>query len=115
MRAILSILLILSMSPGISQEQEIDWNRARVLHQRAQRGEKLNAEDQAYYDRARRAFEARNGRGGSGGAGPTPKDSTGLVPLTDLGKGEYKGETGGLYGNGSNEPPAAHLAAAMAE
>ena len=38
---------------------------------------------------------------------------TGLVPLTELGKRQYKGQDGGLYGNGLNEPPKQHLAAAM--
>jgi hypothetical protein len=109
---ILSILLILSIRPVLSQDQDIDWNRARALHQRAQNGEKLNPEDQAYYAKARAAMAARN-RGS--GAVPTPKDSTGLIPLSDLGKAEYKGEMGGLYGGGSNDPPAPHLAAARAE
>lgn len=31
-----------------------------------------------------------------------------LVPLSELGLGKYRGETGGLYGSGKNEPPAAH-------
>jgi hypothetical protein len=31
-----------------------------------------------------------------------------LVPLSELGTAKYRGETGGLYGNGLNEPPAAH-------
>lgn len=34
--------------------------------------------------------------------------STGLVPLTDLGTGTYRGEQGGLYPNGSNVRPEAH-------
>ena len=33
-----------------------------------------------------------------------------MVPLTDLGKGMYKGEQGGLYPGGANTPPKAHLA-----
>jgi len=38
------------------------------------------------------------------------------VPLTEMGaKDAYKGEDGGLYGDGKNEPPAAHAAAAKAE
>jgi hypothetical protein len=45
---------------------------------------------------------------------PPPRDSTGLVPLTELGTEQYKGEDGGLYGGGSNEPPPAHRAAAQA-
>jgi len=43
---------------------------------------------------------------------PAPRDSLGVKPLTELGTEKYKGETGGLYGNGSNEPPAAQQAAA---
>jgi hypothetical protein len=46
---------------------------------------------------------------------PPPTDSTGLVPLTDLGTQTYKGEDGGLYGGGSNEPPPAHRAAVLRE
>jgi hypothetical protein len=43
---------------------------------------------------------------------PPPRDSTGLTPLTELGTTTYKGEDGGLYGGGKNEPPAAHAEAA---
>src|ERR1035438_4141485 len=42
---------------------------------------------------------------------PPARDSTGLTPLTELGTTTYKGEDGGLYGGGKNEPPAAHAAA----
>jgi hypothetical protein len=35
-----------------------------------------------------------------------------MIPLTELGSREYHGYTGGLYGNGSNTPPASHQAAA---
>ena len=42
-----------------------------------------------------------------------PKDSTGMVALPDLGKGTYKGETGGLYPGGENTPPSAHRKAGM--
>lgn len=34
--------------------------------------------------------------------------STGLVPLTDMGAGTYQGESGGLYGGGSNHRPYGH-------
>ncbi len=43
------------------------------------------------------------------------KTSTGLIPLTELGAEKYKGEDGGLYGGGINEPPSDHLAAALKE
>jgi len=41
---------------------------------------------------------------------------TGTTPLTEMGaKDAYKGEDGGLYGEGRNEPPEAHAAAAKSE
>ena len=42
-----------------------------------------------------------------------PQSSLGLVPLTDLGTGKYKGEEGGLYPGGVNMPPVAHLKAGV--
>jgi hypothetical protein len=40
-------------------------------------------------------------------------DTSALRPLTELGKGEYHGFTGGLYPEGSNSRPAAHEAAGV--
>ncbi|MBI5683465.1 MAG: hypothetical protein HZC54_00160 [Verrucomicrobia bacterium] len=100
---------------------DIDWQRAGELHRRAQSGEKLSPEDQAYYDKAKAIRQQRMGQGkGSGQSAPTGpamggKDSVGLTPLTELGEAKYKGEDGGLYGGGKNEPPPAHAAAAQKE
>jgi hypothetical protein len=47
-----------------------------------------------------------------GQARPAPEcgqTSTGLVPLTDLGKRRYQGHRGGLYPGGSNEPSRPYL------
>jgi hypothetical protein len=45
---------------------------------------------------------------------PLPRDSVGLIPLTDVGSEfHYKGEDGGLYGGDSNEPPEGLLKAAL--
>ncbi len=44
-----------------------------------------------------------------------PRDSWGLTALTDLGKGTYKGEQGGLYPGGENIMPAEHLKAGLAQ
>ena len=41
------------------------------------------------------------------------RESTGMIPLTDLGKGTYRGEQGGLYPGGENVPPATHEKAGM--
>lgn len=44
------------------------------------------------------------------------KSSVGLKPLTEMtAQDKYKGEDGGLYGGGKNEPPEAHRAAALDE
>jgi hypothetical protein len=45
---------------------------------------------------------------------PPPRDSIGVKPLSELGADKYQGKTGGLYGNGSNEPPPALRQAAEA-
>jgi Cu/Ag efflux protein CusF len=54
-----------------------------------------------------------------GGKGPVStggKASYGFKPLNEMSADDkYKGEDGGLYGGGKNEPPAAHLAAAKAQ
>jgi len=41
------------------------------------------------------------------------RDSTGMVPLIDLGAGSYKGAQGGLYPGGSNQRPTDHNAAGV--
>ena len=48
------------------------------------------------------------------GAAPGPR--SGCIPLSEMGaKDSYKGEDGGLYGEGRNEAPAGHAALAKAE
>ncbi|MCL2645801.1 MAG: hypothetical protein FWD61_02215 [Phycisphaerales bacterium] len=99
-------------------EEVIDWNKARQLRQREQNRETLSAEEQAYLDRAKAAIQSGNGPGQQGQRPQqgmpemTPRESTGLVPLTDL-KEKYKGQDGGLYGGGSNEVPAEQMKRAM--
>ena len=47
---------------------------------------------------------------------PQGKSPTGLTPLCEMDSDDrYKGEDGGLYGEGRNEPPAAHAEAARRE
>ena len=49
--------------------------------------------------------------------GQTPDEAApSLVPLTEMtAQDEYKGEDGGLYGGGKNEPPEAHQVASQEE
>jgi hypothetical protein len=103
--------------PPTKDAAPIDWNRARDLYQRSQRGEKLAPDDQAYLDRAK--AERQRGQGPAGGRNapappPPPRESTGLVPLTTANGTDYKGQKLGLYGDGQNAPPADHLKRATA-
>ncbi len=95
-------------------EPAIDFDKARALFQKRQQGEKLSADEEQYL---RRAIEARrNGQGGRPAGNIAPRDTTGMKPLSELTKDDrYKGEDGGLYGDGQNIPPAAHRQAAEKE
>jgi Cu/Ag efflux protein CusF len=56
--------------------------------------------------------EMRPGPTTPGGPPPLiPFDTSMLVPVTELGKGEHRGFAGGLYPEGKNDRPAAHEAA----
>ncbi len=88
----------------------IDWDKAKQLYQREQRGEKLSPEEQTYLDKAKEARKGGGSRPGGGGGRPANqrKAPDTLKPLTDMTANEsYEGEDGGLYGKGSNEPPEA--------
>jgi hypothetical protein len=94
----------------------IDWETAKNLYQRSQRGDALSVDEQAYLDRAK--TERRRLQRATTGSAITARPFSGLVPLTQMKAGDkYKEFEGGLYGSGSNEPPAAHrrLANAAAE
>ena len=76
--------------------------RLSEIQGKQRRGEPLSDEERQYVQgvMARRREEYAKAH--------PPQDYTGLVPLTDLGKGTYKGEQGGLYPGGENVPPSAH-------
>ncbi|MBI3874596.1 MAG: hypothetical protein HY300_01220 [Verrucomicrobia bacterium] len=93
--------------PAKQADERIDWNKARELHQRAQRGEKLTPEEQAYYDRARKAIATRNAQPQQNNQQP-PAPAQHFTPLTELGSQKYQNQDGGLYGSGRNEPPKEH-------
>ena len=98
----------------------LDPVRVRALMRRVQNGETLSREDQDYLAYARQQIRQRARQGkapgqGAPGAGVQFVNSfTNLVPLTDL-TNRYKGEEGGLYGGGRNQPPAAHFATCLKE
>jgi len=98
-----------------NDEQSIDWQRAEELFRKEQRGETLTEEESAYLERAKqqRRQQARETR--PQGRAASAKETTGLVPITEMASRLYKGQPGGLYGEGRNTPPDSHQAAAIKE
>ncbi len=120
------LLAVFLLNPVVgfgAGDEKIDWDRARQLRQRQQRGETLTAEEKTYLDQARQVRRRRRQEQGKGPGtrratrpAMEPRDSMGLVPLTDMtADDKYKGQDGGLYGRGQNRPPEAHRAAALRE
>lgn len=90
----------------------IDWERAQQLYRREQKGEPLTAEEKTYLEQAK---ALRQKGGGGRAAGNQRKAPEHLQPITDMSATDrYEGESGGLYGNGSNEPSADQTKAAQA-
>ena len=114
-----SLILFALLLPILarSQEQPVDFDKARQIIERHQRGETVSAAEEAYVKRAKAERKKQQGEGNAKGAPPSPNAAFAghLTPLTELGTAKYKGEDGGLYGGGSNEPPKPHLDAAMKE
>jgi len=116
-------LLICAFAALTADDGQIDWQKARELLRRQRQGQSLTNEEKAYLERAGQERAAsRPGRARlQGGERPQRtqalrgKDTTGMIPLTELAAGEYKGQKGGLYGNDRNAPPASHQAAAQKE
>jgi hypothetical protein len=92
--------------------ESIDWPRAQDLHRREQQGQILNEEERAYLERAKKEYAKQQTQATP--AAPA-RETTGLVPLTEMGDGLYKEQTGGLYGRGQNVPPQSHLQMAQVQ
>jgi hypothetical protein len=105
--------LLLAPARAQRQAEEIDFAKAKAIQKRVVAGEPVSDEDRAYVAKAKAEFARRKGVAGK--AAPAPRESTGLVPLTDLaGDARYKGQDGGLYGGGRNDPHGPLLRAALA-
>lgn len=106
---------------SLTPDEQTYLQRARQAMQKQNTGQPLTAEEKAFVDEARRIQgQARPGGTNSparpAALPPPPRERTGLIPLDQMGAQEiYKGQDGGLYGGGKNQPPAAHLEAALAE
>jgi hypothetical protein len=117
------LLLVVSLGAAFAgDEPPIDVARGKQLMRRFQAGETLTPEEQAYLDRVKQEIRKRAGGKPAPPAAKTPArpfpvnpdDWAELVPITDM-TTPYKGEDGGLYGGGQNEPPTAHRAAYLKE
>lgn len=97
--------LLLMAQPQADRAAE--EQKAREIMTRGRRGEPVTAEEREFVKnvQARVLEEFRK-------ANP-PRQSTGLIPLTELGADGYKGEQGGLYPGAKNTPPNAHLEAGL--
>src|SRR5262245_43320982 len=115
----LGLLVALAFAAGLAQEtrrksaekskagEQIDFDRARTLKAKQQKGEKLTADEDAYL---KKAIAVRNAQGGGNqgkqGRAVFNKETTGLKPLTEMSATDnYLGQDGGLYGGGKNTPP----------
>ncbi|HZN34769.1 MAG TPA: hypothetical protein VFB80_13165 [Pirellulaceae bacterium] len=85
-------------------DEPIDFARARELRRKQQSGEKLTAEEEAFLKTAVAARQAKGGQPGRPAIAEAEK--TGFKPLTEMTADDrYKGQDGGLYGQGRNSPP----------
>jgi hypothetical protein len=124
LQALVCGLLAVSVAlAGVSRgEEPIDRARVKELYEKSKKGDKLTPDEQKYLDRAIQEFKkSKDKRPEPPGPIPGKADekreeqkSTGLVPLTEMtALDRYKGEDGGLYGGGKNEPPRTHQLAAQ--
>jgi len=99
---LLPALLAGLLSPA-QTERETQDRRLSEIRAKRTRAEQLTAEELEFLKtvQARRAAEFAQGN--------PPRESTGLIPLTDLSTGAHKGEQGGLYRGGANQAPPAHM------
>jgi hypothetical protein len=96
----------------VGQAEDSKWSEIKARHDN---GEKITEEERDYLESKieRRNQEASAKATAAYAKAHPPRESTGMAPLTELGKGTYKGEEGGLYPGGGNTPPAAHLQAGL--
>lgn len=110
LHAILCLALVGPLSAGAQDDPAANARRIQELRAKRDRGETLTDDDRAFVRKMLSQRQQARGAAPAPSQKEPPRDWSSLVPLTDL-TGTYKGEEGGLYGHGRNEPPDAHRAA----
>src|SRR4029077_3802538 len=89
-----------------AQDVVIDRQKADALLKRTQKGETLSPEEKSYLQNVQKTVKREGEEAKNAVTNPVPpvRESTGLVPLCDLGTERYKGEDGGPDGGGRNGP-----------
>ena len=112
------LVLVASIDSVSIGQDTIDRARVKELYEKSKKGDKLTPEEQKYLDRAIQELKGKDkkpepGTPAQGDEKRKEQPSTGLKPLTEMTADDrYKGEDGGLYGGGKNEPPEIHQRAA---
>ncbi|MCI0428155.1 MAG: hypothetical protein L0Z46_09090 [Nitrospiraceae bacterium] len=104
----LSVLLVLCLGSiaGFDANRSAQEEKIRPIKAKFFREEPLTpAENEV----SKKYFADRQEESKKFAENTPPLDSIGLIPLTDLGQKQYRGEQGGLYPGGHNSPPAKHL------
>jgi hypothetical protein len=100
---------------GAQSQPDPDTRRFNEIRSKRERGEPVTPEERAFAEGVmRRNQQSAAERFREYAKTHPPRESTGMVPLSELGKGSYQGEEGGLYPGGANVPPPAHLNAGLA-
>jgi hypothetical protein len=103
------------LAPAWAQPPQIDDKRFQEIRAKRQRGEKITEEERDYGEtKIERQNQEQSAQRNAEWAKAHPaRESTGLVPLDEMGKATWEGYPGGLYPGGANTPPAAHLEAGL--
>src|SRR4051812_25054918 len=102
----LSLALALTL-PGPGRELYAQAPTSEETSKAKENREALQQLQQALSKEGRTARKGQN-PAFAGLTVPPPRESTGLIPLNELGMGSYEGKQGGLYPGGSNRRPEAH-------
>jgi hypothetical protein len=109
-RSSVCVVALIAALTALAQIDDARWKEIKAKHDRS---EMVTEEERDYYESmVKRKNQTESAKRSLPWAQEHPaRESTGLVPLPDLGKGTWEGEHGGLYPGGVNTPPKRRLEA----